>query len=98
MVIDDIFSLLNFRYTVDYFMLQNVCSKSNTLSNSGPKNKWKTLQNFFLKISQPCNQMIVSCNYASIQLDCSRIFRKVLTDEGICCSFNLLAPELMFRE
>lgn len=40
------------------------------------------------QISQPCDEMIVKCQHAG--LDCSSMFRALLTEHGYCCTFNML--------
>lgn len=31
------------------------------------------------------------------KMECNSYFNAELTDEGLCCSFNMLPPELIFR-
>lgn len=41
--------------------------------------------------------MITTCLWASKPIECTEIFHPSLTDEGLCCSFNRLKSELIFR-
>ncbi|XP_069692716.1 pickpocket protein 28-like [Periplaneta americana] len=59
--------------------------------------KWDTIQSFMTNVSQPCYEMIQSCYYAGQNQNCIEIFNPALTDEGICCSFNKLKRDLIFR-
>ena len=36
--------------------------------------------------------MLVSCQLAGLELNCSDLFRKVPTDTGMCCALNILDP------
>lgn len=40
------------------------------------------------KMTQPCDEMLVTCKYGSELLHCSDIFETTLTDDGLCCTFN----------
>ncbi|XP_075158001.1 pickpocket protein 28-like [Haematobia irritans] len=48
-------------------------------------------------ISQPCEEMIIACNYGALDYNCKDIFRTIVTDEGLCCVFNKLHPEFMYK-
>ncbi|XP_019890716.2 pickpocket protein 28-like isoform X1 [Musca domestica] len=52
---------------------------------------------FIVKHSQPCSRMIVACQLSSVDMDCSELFREVLTEEGLCCSFNGLHPKFLYK-
>ena len=38
------------------------------------------------------------CAWKGLRLNCSSIFTMFPTDRGMCCSFNMLKAEEMFRE
>ncbi|GLH08174.1 Pickpocket protein 28, partial [Gryllus bimaculatus] len=59
--------------------------KSNDLNVTG---HWDTVQNFLVKVGQPCHELLHVCRYGGSDLKCSDNFNPSLTDEGICCSFN----------
>lgn len=79
-------------------MLQSVCLRTETMNTTNVVGKWPKFQKFLRNITQPCSNLIHSCQYASQTIPCKKIFRSVLTDEGICCSFNSLAPKYMFQK
>ena len=39
--------------------------------------------------------MLVSCKYASVSFKCAHLFNSVLTDEGLCCTFNNVDQTLL---
>lgn len=54
---------------------------------------WKSFcANEFIKkkfqVSQSCEEMLISCVYGGVEFNCTDIFVTVLTDEGLCCTFN----------
>lgn len=51
----------------------------------------------FLQISQPCEEMIIGCNFGGADYNCKDIFRTIVTDEGLCCVFNKLDPNFMYK-
>lgn len=50
-----------------------------------------------MKVSQPCEEMLVSCQYGGIEYDCMKLFNSVLTDGGLCCNFNGLHKKFMSK-
>ena len=48
-------------------------------------------------MTQPCHEMLVLCIWHSDPLSCSDLFNPSLTDEGMCCVFNRLNRELIFK-
>ncbi|KAJ9583986.1 hypothetical protein L9F63_021678, partial [Diploptera punctata] len=58
---------------------------------------WDTIQNFMTKVRQPCHEMLLACYYGGHPHSCVTIFNPSLTDEGICCSFNKVKRDLIFR-
>ncbi|CAB3366736.1 Hypothetical predicted protein [Cloeon dipterum] len=59
--------------------------------------KWATVQEFMIKGGQPCHEMLVACAWSSKNRNCTNLFNTALTDEGLCCSFNKVPRELLFR-
>ena len=49
------------------------------------------------QISQPCNELLITCIFLGKKVDCSEIFYPVITDEGQCCAFNIMPEEIMMR-
>ena len=44
------------------------------------------------------NGMLKSCYWKGVKMPCSAIFKTMPTDRGMCCSFNLMEAEKLFRE
>lgn len=79
-------------------MLESICSHDG-LSNetTTTDGNWLYAKSFLLNGSQPCDKMILSCEFGSEIFDCYKGFSSVLTDEGLCCTFNAVHPKLMFK-
>ncbi|CAH2259613.1 jg24284 [Pararge aegeria aegeria] len=41
--------------------------------------------------------MLSLCIWNSVQMSCQDLFNAQLTDEGLCCTFNVVHREKMFR-
>lgn len=41
--------------------------------------------------------MIKLCKFGMNTINCDTAFSSVLTDEGLCCSFNAVHPRLLFK-
>ncbi|KAK3913181.1 Pickpocket protein 28 [Frankliniella fusca] len=48
-------------------------------------------------VTQPCHEMLLTCKWRNQPMDCDNLFNAVLTDEGICCTFNRVRRDLTFR-
>jgi amiloride-sensitive sodium channel len=48
---------------------------------------------FFEKVAPKFFENIFECYYMGISYNCSEIFAPIITDEGLCYSFNLLNRE-----
>lgn len=88
---------------MEHIILDNICTNFNETSlndsvSISKNNKWSNIHSFLSNISQSCSEMIESCQYASRILNCSEVFQEILTDDGICCSFNILAPKYMYKK
>ena len=49
------------------------------------------------QISQPCDELLVTCIFLGEKVNCTDIFYPVITDEGQCCTFNTQPPAVMFK-
>lgn len=80
-------------------MLESICSQGDGLSNetNAADGKWSFVREFLLNASQRCDKMIQLCKFGNEEFDCSSGFRSVLTDEGLCCTFNSVHPKFMFK-
>lgn len=41
-------------------------------------------------MAKPCHRLLIWCSYGGIEYNCSEIFMTVLSDDGLCCTFNAL--------
>lgn len=51
----------------------------------------------FFQVSQSCEEMLISCVYGGIEFNCTDIFVTVLTDEGLCCTFNAVNKKFIAK-
>lgn len=55
------------------------------------------LHHFMEDLSHRCSDMILKCDFEGHERNCSDIFVPMITDEGQCCSFNIMPEALMFK-
>ncbi|XP_061382293.1 pickpocket protein 28-like isoform X1 [Danaus plexippus] len=86
---------------IDKKLLESLCLSKpdadifeNELSE---KADWEHTRSFLINITQPCNEMLAMCIWDSIRMSCQDLFNAQLTDEGLCCTFNVVHREKMFR-
>ncbi|CAG9771852.1 unnamed protein product [Ceutorhynchus assimilis] len=79
---------------VDKKLLDDACN-GNASFDQTEKISWEALRNFLTGNS--CSDMLISCQWGDDKVDCDDAFNNDLTDEGLCCSFNRLPPEKIFR-
>ncbi|XP_014094082.2 pickpocket protein 28 [Bactrocera oleae] len=77
-------------------MLKLLCKNESDEEQSTINSNWNNLENVIVNISQPCEDMMVACRFAANEYDCSKYFIPIITDEGLCCVFNMLHPKFMF--
>ncbi|XP_025415309.1 pickpocket protein 28 [Sipha flava] len=85
---------------IDRRLLSDFCDEDTQSMDSSMDNftgDWDSLKKFMIRVSQPCHEMIISCLWANNPKDCSELFNPSLTDEGICCSFNKVKSDYIFR-
>lgn len=41
------------------------------------------------KVKIPCNELLFKCRWEGVMVPCMNIFRRSLTHEGYCCSYNI---------
>ncbi|CAK1590373.1 unnamed protein product [Parnassius mnemosyne] len=58
---------------------------------------WDYTRSFLINVTQPCNEMLATCIWDSKNMNCQDLFNAQLTDEGLCCTFNVVHRENMFR-
>ena len=83
----------------DKVILESICTQGDSLSNEDDnvEGKWSYVRKFLLNASQPCEDMIKLCKFGMEKIDCEATFSSVLTDEGLCCTFNAVHPRLLFK-
>ncbi|XP_057651298.1 pickpocket protein 28-like [Diorhabda carinulata] len=84
----------------DLKLLDDLCVGNK--SNQQPDNyteqyDWKNLRNFLIRVGSSCNEMMKACKWTNDKKNCDELFNNDLTDEGLCCSFNRLPYNKIFR-
>ncbi|CAB3220489.1 unnamed protein product [Arctia plantaginis] len=86
---------------VDKKLLRHLCSSREDSSrfedDIAGSADWDHTRQFLINITQPCNEMIAQCIWASSTVNCEDLFNAQLTDEGLCCTFNAVHRNNMFR-
>lgn len=83
-------------------LLESVCNLDDQIAldeEQAPINyvgRWPEFRSFLINVSQPCKEMLKYCRFATESEICMNIFLSMLTDEGLCCTFNILHPKFMF--
>lgn len=57
---------------------------------------WASSRRLWFQTSQPCEEMLRYCKFSGKIEACLELFSSVLTDEGLCCTFNSLDPSLLY--
>lgn len=79
-------------------LLKSLCQLSNDDEIMGDyTGKWGLFRNFLLNVSQPCADMLVLCKFATETQECMELFNSVLTDDGLCCTFNSVHPNYLLQ-
>lgn len=61
----------------------SVIRAENILEQSG-----YTPEKVMLEVGVPCTELISRCSWIGKEIECNKIFRKVKSSNGFCCSFN----------
>ncbi|XP_001355027.2 pickpocket protein 28 [Drosophila pseudoobscura] len=81
--------------TAAYAMLQVLCRRKVDYQRvSEDRTNW---EEFITNISQPCQSMVIDCRFGADDYECARMFYPIVTDEGLCCVFNMLHPRYMYK-
>ncbi|XP_075157995.1 pickpocket protein 28-like [Haematobia irritans] len=86
--------------STDYAMTSKICFQELNYTAYSVANFHKTndtFANFLVRNAQPCSDMIALCLWDQTETTCTDLFRPVLLDEGICCSFNIAHPFLIYN-
>ncbi|XP_073828620.1 pickpocket protein 28-like [Musca autumnalis] len=82
--------------SVEYSIIQMLCKRDVNVTVADTIEDWSTLNQFISNISQPCEKMLISCRFGGINYNCQRIFHPIVTDEGLCCAFNMVHPKFLY--
>ncbi|KAL3281010.1 hypothetical protein HHI36_004234 [Cryptolaemus montrouzieri] len=77
-------------------LLEDYCNLNNEPNQTEYETDWDTMQNFLITVGQSCNDMLKQCLWKNEKVDCDDYFNNDLTDEGLCCSFNRLPPNMVY--
>ncbi|CAH0595363.1 unnamed protein product [Chrysodeixis includens] len=58
---------------------------------------WDHTRSFLINVTQPCSEMLAMCTWDSTTMNCDDLFNAQLTDEGLCCTFNVVHRNNLFR-
>ncbi|XP_037815100.1 pickpocket protein 28-like [Lucilia sericata] len=86
--------------SLNYAMLQKLCFQElnySSFAHTKPFPKGNSFSRFIVKNGQPCEHMVVYCIYGNTKRVCTDLFREVLLDEGLCCSFNMVHPFMLYK-
>lgn len=73
----------------EFSMIQSLCTHAvNDSVTNSKTGKWAEFQKLLVKVSLSCEDMLLTCEYGGISFSCMDIFVTVMTDEGLCCTFN----------
>uniref|UniRef100_A0A1A9WF90 RNA helicase n=1 Tax=Glossina brevipalpis TaxID=37001 RepID=A0A1A9WF90_9MUSC len=85
------------RSSSNFSLLLSLCNQASNDANVSSGGTWKDFKAILTEVAQPCNEMLVHCSFGSRIENCSRIFRTILTDDGLCCTFNALDPKYLLK-
>nr|XP_026501362.1 pickpocket protein 28-like isoform X2 [Vanessa tameamea] len=87
--------------SIDIKLLESLCSDQTDADifedNIAGNADWDHTRSFLINVTQPCNEMLSLCIWNSASMNCQDLFNAQLTDEGLCCTFNVVHRENMFR-
>lgn len=84
-------------YSWDFIRLETLC-KMNDVGwlNTTNATQWPAFRQFIFNTIQPCHEMLLICQYGFALENCSDIFQALATDQGACCSFNMMHPDFIY--
>ncbi|XP_031359221.1 pickpocket protein 28-like [Photinus pyralis] len=55
------------------------------------------INHFFSQIGHSCSDMVMRCFWKSEEIDCKKWMNPTITQEGLCCTFNLMPSSYILR-
>lgn len=87
-----VFNYSSDRGKIDRSILNNA-NRNGESYEGGKEDLW----NFFLEAAPLCNDMILKCIWQKEIRNCSELFTPLETDNGKCCTFNMVPPSILHR-
>ncbi|KAK4879622.1 hypothetical protein RN001_007768 [Aquatica leii] len=95
------FSIIESGTEVEKMLLDDYCNSNSSFTNltlaSDEATKWETVQKFILRVNPSCQEMLKVCLWRQDERLCERLFNSALTDDGLCCTFNALPQDFIFK-
>ncbi|XP_073948785.1 pickpocket protein 28-like [Choristoneura fumiferana] len=86
---------------VDKKLLESLCTSQDDTeifdNDAAESADWDYTRSFLINVTQPCSEMLAMCIWDSSEMSCEDLFNAQLTDEGLCCTFNVVHRNKMFR-
>lgn len=86
--------------SMDHYLLRSICLPD-TNDTSGPSPSgliWANFKTFLKRMARSCDELLLSCRYGTMNLNCGDVFTTVLTDEGFCCNFNGVEKKFLLQD
>ncbi|KAF5271318.1 hypothetical protein FQA39_LY08116 [Lamprigera yunnana] len=94
-------SILESGTELEKMLLDDYCSSNTSFSNLSLINdevsKWENVQKFILRVNPSCQEVFKVCMWRQQEMPCEELVNSALTDDGLCCTFNALPPNSIFK-
>ncbi len=57
----------------------------------------EALHEYLADLGVSCADMLLRCHFEGHTFNCTELFQPIITDEGLCCTFNTMPESIMFR-
>ncbi|XP_067636591.1 pickpocket protein 28-like [Eurosta solidaginis] len=84
-------------FSFKYAIIQMMCKRKVNHAIADAISDWSNMKNLIYETSQSCERMLLECKYGGRIFNCSEIFNSIITDNGLCCTFNIVDPKLLYR-
>ncbi|KAK4881565.1 hypothetical protein RN001_004884 [Aquatica leii] len=78
-------------------LLSSYCTNHKGLNITSKSSVWTTIINFLIKINYSCSDILKFCMWKSVEFDCDEWFNPIFTDIGMCCAFNLMPSNIIYK-